>query len=514
MTGTPPVPEDHPSSQPLPGVGAGTAAILVFTSSAAVLVVEITALRLLAPYLGLTLETSTLVIGIALAAIALGSWAGGRLADRDDPRRWLGTSLGVSGVVVAFTPSAVRAAAEWAPATLLIVATLTILAPGALLSAVTPMVTKLRLIKLAQTGTIVGQLSGVGTMGAIAGTVLTGFVFVSRMPVSVILIGLGSILVLGGIVVESRMRRRNTLSAIVITLATVGAGLAGYLAPGGCDVETKYHCARVIADPERDSGRTLTLDGARHSYIDLQDPALLQFIYVRAFASVVDASFPSKKALEAYHLGGGGLTFPRYLAATRPGSHNVVSEIDGGVVRIDRDELGSASEAGIEVRVEDGRLGLAGLDDGSRDLIVGDAFGGVSVPWHLTTVESLTDIRRVLKKDGVYVANLIDYGELAFARAEVSTLTKVFDYVIVAAEAGDVGVDTAATPDGGNLVVLASDRPVDPGALQRVLNTRKTGWTITAGDDLRKWIGDARVLTDDYAPVDQLLDPYRRQTGE
>ncbi len=110
MTGTPPVPEDHPSSQPLPGVGAGTAAILVFTSSAAVLVVEITALRLLAPYLGLTLETSTLVIGIALAAIALGSWAGGRLADRDDPRRWLGTSLGVSGVVVAFTlpPSARR----------------------------------------------------------------------------------------------------------------------------------------------------------------------------------------------------------------------------------------------------------------------------------------------------------------------------------------------------------------------------------------------------------------------
>ncbi len=68
-------------------------------------------------------------------------------------------------------------------------------------------------------------------------------------------------------------------------------------------------------------------------------------------------------------------------------------------MRIDRDELGSASEAGIEVRVEDGRLGLAGgLDDGSRDLIVGDAFGGVSVPWHLTTVESLTDIRRVLKK--------------------------------------------------------------------------------------------------------------------
>ena len=513
MTGTPPVPENHPSSQPLPGVGARTAAVLVFASSAAVLVVEITALRLLAPYLGLTLETSTLVIGIALAAIALGSWSGGRLADRDDPRRWLGTSLGVSGVVVAFTPSVVRAAAEWAPPTLFLVAALTILAPGALLSAVTPMVTKLRLMTLAETGTVVGQLSGVGTMGAIAGTVLTGFVFVSRMPVSVILIGLGSLLALGGIVVEWRMRRRNTLSATVLTLAIVGAGLAGYVAPGGCDVETKYHCARVIADPERDSGRILMLDGARHSYIDLQDPALLQFTYVRAFASVVDASFPSKKALEAYHLGGGGLTFPRYLAATRPGTHNVVSEIDGGVVRIDRDELGPTLD-GIEVRVEDGRLGLARLNDDSRDLIVGDAFGGVSVPWHLTTVEAMTDIRRVLKEDGVYVANLIDYGELAFARAEVSTLTAIFDHVIVTAEAGDVGVDTAATPDGGNLVVLASDRPVDPGALQSALNTRKTGWAIAAGEDLSRWIGDARVLTDDYAPVDQLLDPYRRQSGE
>ena len=235
---------------------------------------------------------------------------------------------------------------------------------------------------------------------------------------------------------------------------------------------------------------------------------------MRAFASAVDASFPTEETLEAYHLGGGGLTFPRYLAATRPGTHNVVSEIDGGVVRIDRDQLGSASEAGLEVRVEDGRLGLARLDDDSRDLIVGDAFGGVSVPWHLTTVEALTDIRRVLKDDGVYIANLIDYGELAFARAEVATLTEVFKYVIVTAEAGDVGVDSATTPDGGNLVVLASDRPVDHDALQRVLNTRNTGWTTATGNDLRLWIRDAQVLTDDYAPVDQLLDPYRQQSGE
>ena len=165
-------------------LGERTAAALVFLSSAAVLVVELAALRLLAPYLGLTLETSTLVIGIALAAIAAGSWAGGTYADLVDPRRVLAPLLGVSGAVVAVTPFVVRGAGEAATASgsgaVLLVAALTILVPGALLSAVTPMVTKLRLQSLDQTGTVVGRLSGIGTVGAIAGTVLTGFVLVSR----------------------------------------------------------------------------------------------------------------------------------------------------------------------------------------------------------------------------------------------------------------------------------------------------------------------------------------------
>ena len=100
--------EPAAASPDRPGLGDLGAGLLVFGSSAAVLVVEIVALRLLAPYLGLTLETSTTVIGIALAAIALGSWAGGQAADRVDPRRTLGPLLAVSGVVVALTPFAVR----------------------------------------------------------------------------------------------------------------------------------------------------------------------------------------------------------------------------------------------------------------------------------------------------------------------------------------------------------------------------------------------------------------------
>ncbi|WP_229695032.1 fused MFS/spermidine synthase [Streptomyces lacrimifluminis] len=486
-------------------MGPRVAAALVFGSSAAVLVVEIVALRLLAPYLGLTLETSTTVIGIALTAIAFGSWLGGRIADQVDPRRLIGPSLGVSGAVVAFTPAVLRMTAEWAPAILLLIASLTILVPGALLSAVTPIVTKLRLTSLAETGTVVGGLSGVGTVGAIVGTVLTGFVLVSRLPVSGILIGLGALLVVGAALVEWRTRGWSGTPALA--LVVVAGGLATTVAPGRCDTETKYHCARVVADPDRDGGRTLVLDGLRHSYVDVDDPTFLDFEYVRGIVSVVDAAFPEGEPLVAHHLGGGGLTFPRYLAATRPGTRSLVSEIDSGVVRINRDRLGLRSGAGIDVRAEDGRLGLRRLDDGSRDLVVGDAFGGVSVPWHLTTVEAMTDVRRVLDEDGLYVANLIDHGALAFARAEAATLDEVFEHVALVGEPGDIGLVPSSASGGGNMVVLASDRPVDLRAAQKALDARQTSWRIATGDGLTSWIGDARPLTDDYAPVDQLLQP-------
>ncbi|MEV7294941.1 fused MFS/spermidine synthase [Streptomyces microflavus] len=505
---SPPVADAPPSDQ---GLSQRSAAVLVFGSSAAVLVVEIVALRLLAPYLGLTLETSTLVIGIALTAIALGSWLGGRVADQVDPHRLIAPALGVSGVVVALTPLLLRTTAEWASPLLLLVAAGTLLVPGALLSAVTPFVTKLRLTSLAETGTVVGRLSGVGTFGAIVGTVLTGFVLVSRLPVSSILIGLGALLVLGALLTGWRARRWRRASAVA--LATVVAGtLATAFAPGGCDAETRYHCARIVADPDRATGRTLVLDGLRHSYVDVEDPTYLRFGYVRAIAAVVDTTFPAGEPLAAHHIGGGGLTFPRYLAAVRPGTRSLVSEIDGGVVRIDREQLDLGASTGIDVRVEDGRLGLKRLEADSRDLVVGDAFGGVSVPWHLTTTEALRDVHRALKDDGLYAANLIDHGRLAFARAEVATLARVFEHVAVMGAPVDIGLDPAATPVGGNLVVLASDRPFDAPAIQKALDTRETGWRIATGDTVTAWTGDAPVLTDDHAPVDQLLQPHRTRT--
>ncbi|CAM5516173.1 Spermidine synthase OS=Streptomyces cyaneofuscatus OX=66883 GN=G3I52_10125 PE=4 SV=1 [Streptomyces cyaneofuscatus] len=418
----------------------------------------------------------------------------------------------MAGVVVALTPLLLRTTAEWAAPALLLVAAGTLLVPGALLSAVTPLVTKLRLTSLAETGTVVGRLSGVGTFGAIVGTVLTGFVLISRLPVSSILIGLGALLVIGSVLVGWRARRWRRASAVALA-AVVAGSLATAFAPGGCDAETRYHCARIVADPERATGRTLVLDGLRHSYVDVEDPTHLRFGYVRAFASVVDTAFPAGDPLAAHHIGGGGLTFPRYLAAARPGTRSLVSEIDGGVVRIDREQLNLGASSGIDVRVEDARLGLKRLETDSRDLVVGDAFGGVSVPWHLTTTEALRDVHRALKKDGLYAANVIDHGRLAFARAQVATLAEVFEHVAVIGAPVDIGLDPTGTPLGGNMVLLASDRPFDAPAIQEALDTRETDWRIATGDTVTAWTGDATVLTDDHAPVDQLLQPHPVRTA-
>ncbi|GAA4696116.1 fused MFS/spermidine synthase [Nocardioides nanhaiensis] len=478
---------------------------LVLWSSAAVLVVELVALRLLAPYLGLTLETNTLVIGIALAAIAYGSWAGGRAADRTPPQRLLMPLLLVSGAVVALTPFVVRASAGVAGGALLVpVAAVTILVPGAALSAVTPIVTKLRLESLERTGEVVGRLSGLSTLGAIAGTVVTGFVLISRVPVGVILVGLGASLVLLGLLVGPWSAVWRPAAAAALIVVGGGAGVASGV--GGCDAETVYHCAEVLPDPDREGGRLLVLDGVRHSYVDLEDPTTLDFAYVRALAAAVETGYPDRAEdapLAAHHVGGGGLTLPRWLAQVRPGSTSTVSEIDRGVVGVDRELLGLETSPALQVRVEDGRTALADLEPASLDLVVGDAFGGVSVPWHLTTREALREVRASLAPGGRYAANLIDHGPLAFARAEVATLRTVFEHVAVAAD--PAVLDRA---DGGNLVVLASDDALEVAAWEAALAERDTGWAVLQGDALDAWVGDAEVLTDDYAPVDQLLTPY------
>lgn len=474
-----------------------SASAVVFGASAAVLVVELAAIRLLAPYVGQSLETFTAIVTTVLAGISVGTWAGGRIADRSpDLPRLIGSELLLGG---ALTIAVVPLIALIGPAAigagvggLVVISVVALFAPSALLSAVSPAVVRLALSRLAETGATVGRYSAIGTAGAITGSLATGFVLVPLLGTTAIVVGTGALAVLGGVAL--RIRRLMLLG--VVLLALVAGGSIAAWAGSRCDHETRYYCVRIVADPDRTSGRRLVLDDLSHSYVDLDDPTHLSFSYTRMLAAVIDAT--TDDAVDVTFLGGGAFTLPAWLDVTHPGSTSTVLEVDPLLPAIVTDEMPPPSGIPTRLIIGDARASLRSLADGSADVVVGDAFGGRAVPWHLTTTEFTADIDRVLRPDGLYTANLIDGPDLDFVRAMAATLRATWPEVAV-----------LSLPErfesGGNLVVVAGRGVIDTARIIEESARLGLDVRVVAGDDLDDFIGDARVLTDDHAPVDQLL---------
>ncbi|HEX5587267.1 MAG TPA: fused MFS/spermidine synthase [Acidimicrobiia bacterium] len=479
------------------------AAALVFICSGCVLVLEILAGRLLAPYVGISLETYTAIIGTVLAGIAAGSWLGGKVADRVDPRRLIGPTVALGGLLALFTVPVVRALGADASGgggriTTIWLTVAGFFLPAFVLSAVHPMVVKLQLRNLERTGGVVGRLSGISTAGALVGTFLTGYLLVAEWPTRTVLYVVGGVLIALGVGITIWLSRRQSAVVIgIVVLAAAGVTIAAKSSEP-CDVESAYYCIHVEHDLVNPSGRTLWLDDLRHSYVDLDDPSDLAFEYVRSFADVVAARFPDHPALDALHIGGGGFTMPRYLRAEYPGSQSTVLEIDPAVLAIGRDELGLRTGPDLRVKIGDARIGIRDRPDDSADLVVSDAFGSLSVPWHLTTTEFVGEVHRVLRDDGVYVLNIIDYRPLRFVRSELRTLQEHFGHVALIAPRYVLD-----TEFGGNSVLVAANSPVDEAALRKLVHAN--GSQLVTGDALERFIGDAPVITDDFAPIDQWL---------
>jgi SAM-dependent methyltransferase len=479
------------------------AAALVFICSGCVLVLEILAGRLLAPYVGISLETYTAIIGTVLAGIAAGSWLGGKMADRVDPRRLIGPTVALGGLLALFTVPVVRALGNDTSGgggriTTIWLTVAGFFLPAFVLSAVHPMVVKLQLRNLERTGGVVGRLSGISTAGALVGTFVTGYLLVAEWPTRTVLYVVGGALIAFGLGLTVWLSRRE--SAVVIAIVVLGAAGVTIAATANepCDVESAYYCIHVERDVTNPSGRTLWLDDLRHSYVDLGHPRVIDFQYVQSFVDVVAARFPDHPALDALHIGGGGFTLPRYLRAEYDGTQSTVLEIDPAVLEIGREELGLRTGADLRVKIGDARIGIRDRPDDSADLVVSDAFGSLSVPWHLTTTEFIGEVQRVLRDDGVYVLNIIDYHPLRFVRSELRTLQEHFDYVALLAP--DYVLDSEL---GGNSVLVAADSPVDEETLRTL--SRQNGSRLVTGDALERFIGDAPVITDNYAPIDQWL---------
>lgn len=472
-------------------VGSRSASLTVFVTSALVLVLEIVASRMVAPYVGVSLESFTGIIGTVLAGIATGSAVGGAMADARDPRPMIGQALLLGGVLSWLSVPIVNVlgpAVGSGPPAIVLLSAAAFFLPAAVLSGISPMVAKLRLESLDDTGTVVGGLSAAGTAGALLGTFGTGFVLLAYVPVRTIVIVIGAALVAAGLFASWKLRTKPSDGRDVILVLL--AGFLSIAVGSPCDQETEYFCVRIVADDDRDGGRSLYLDRLRHAHVDLNDPTYLDIRYIRLFADVA-AALPDGD-IDALHIGGGGFSFPRYLAAVRPAGTNTVLEIDGGLVDIATNELGLQDADNLDIRIGDARLAFADLPTNAFDLIVGDAFGSEAVPWHLTTAEVVDEIDRLLRPDGVYVMNVIDGDESRFARAQLATLAQQFDQIAM------ILPSTGTAGRSVNQILIASQASLP------AVDVDPADGELFSGDDVVRYIGDARILTDDFAPVDQL----------
>jgi spermidine synthase len=252
--------------------------------------------------------------------------------------------------------------------------------------------------------------------------------------------------------------------------------------------------AKLMPDVDRKRAWLLTVDGAPQSYVDLDEPAHLEFEYARRLGHVLDTVAEAGRALDVLHLGGGALTLPRYLAVTRPGSRQDVVDADRALLELVVEHLPLPDGAAVALHRADARVWLEAAPADSADVIVADVFGGSRVPAQFTSIGYARHAERVLRGTGVYVANLADAAPFAFLRSQLATFAELFEELVLIAEPG-----VLRGRRFGNAVLVAAHQPVDTPALARLTASDAFPARVEHGPALREFIGGARPVRDEDA---------------
>jgi len=255
--------------------------------------------------------------------------------------------------------------------------------------------------------------------------------------------------------------------------------------------QTRLGSAELVPDLDRADSWLLFIDGVPQSGVDLADPGYLEFEYVRRIGHAADLAFPAGTPLRVLHLGGGALTLPRYLTHTRPGSQQLVAEIDDTLTELVRAQLPLPAGHRIRVRAADARAVAESVRAGSYDLVIADAFAGAVTPPRLTTAEFAAATARALRPGGIYAVNVAAGPPLDPARSAVATVRYSYKETCMIAEAS-----VLRGRRRGNLVLFGSDRPLPVAGLLRAAAGDPFPARVVAGDELRRFISGASVITD------------------
>jgi tetratricopeptide (TPR) repeat protein len=500
----------------------------VFLSNFCIMVLELVAARLIARHLGSSLYTWTAVIGVVLAGITIGNYLGGRIADKFPARKALAVLFALSSVACVVTVIANNLVGGWVwlwrfgwPMRVFSHVSLVFLLPSVLLGTISPVVAKMALERGLPTGRTVGDIYAWGAAGSIAGTFATGYYLIAAMGTTEIIWIVGGVLLLLAICYWARLWVLYVWAAIFIDLMAMGLTPVGWAKDIGASMalrekadpdviyedESQYCYIAVKRISENPDRRAFMQDKLKHSDIVMGNILDLQYSYSQIQAAVTQRLSKDKDKLSVLVIGGGGYVFPRYVEHIWPGSRVDVVEIDPGVTEAAIQAFGLERDSTINTFTMDARNYVNQLLEEGKveqyDFIFEDALNDYSVPYQLTTKEFNDKIARILTDRGVYMIELIDiYESGLFVGAFVNTLEQTFDYVYVIAE---------NEPRSARItfVVIAAKHKIDLENLASEEPVRNLDLWVLSDAEIETLRQKARgiVLTDDYAPVENLLAP-------
>lgn len=472
--------------------------------------------RALVPYFGGTIYTWGALIAVFLVGMSLGFFAGGRLADRYPRIAVIGMSFAIGGALVFATPLfaediclALLDAIEDVRYGALVASVALAFLPAMFFAAVSPVAVRLVLEDVEHSGSTVGLMSALNTVGSIVGTVGTSFVLVPLMGSKAIFAALGGATLACGLMLLALDRRKALAAAAGAALLCVllapamlpAPALAqsqkpGVMSPDGVleSVESEYNNIFVMK-----RGRQLYMNfgyrGSQYveSIYDLLDPGSLPAEYTRYMTLAM--LYAGKLERGAFVGLGGGRT-ASYLVNSFPAFRLEIAELDPEVIRLAKKYFAVAESERLKISAQDGRVFLARTRN-TYDVVFLDAYRGPFVPFHLLTKEYFELVKKRLAPGGVVAQN-------------VEPSTMVLDSAILTI--GSVFRNVETFDAGGNVVIIAYDGEPIPDARLReraknITAQHKLRYDLAKLLDAKKVIRPeqaAKVLTDDFAPVEML----------
>ncbi|HYA28939.1 MAG TPA: fused MFS/spermidine synthase [Acidobacteriota bacterium] len=495
--------------------------IVVFVSGAVLMALEIVGSRVLAPYFGSSIFVWGSLISVVMAALSIGYYWGGWLSAREPSYGKLLVLLVIPGILIFFLPFVYPVVNEQIAIidfgtrlNPLIACSALFLAPGIFLGTISPYVIRLAATRLHTVGSTAGTLYAVSTCGSIVGTLLTAFYLIPVLGVSNIIHALGISLVCLSLVVVPLIRlQRVSLAQAVATVSVMLGSTTLLWTPTGwaktlMQKDTFYHRIRIEED---DEARYMYFDRTLQSAMTLKDPTALRLLYSR-YTSLGFTFRPDAKKMLVVGLGGGSI--PKKVQKEFPNMEIDAVEIDPEVVKIAKEHFNVRESNHLRLHAQDGRLFLTRTQT-QYDIILLDAYFTDATPFHLTTKQFFELAQKRLTPNGIIVANLISAvtgpsGKIV--RAFVRTQRQIFPqvYVFAARRPENVSLDTIQ-----NVIVIATrdKQRVDIKEIVKRATAIDKGLFPDPIQDVavayydRLLAEDVPVLTDDYAPTDNLLNP-------